>query len=319
MTQRSKNKRRFITLIVLIVLSVLLHFVLRNRKSTITPDISFAIADTASVNKIIINQQKQTNVLSKSDSGWVVNNKFKADPQIMKVLLSVLHRVSISRGASKSQLENIVKQLKEQGNKIEIYNGNQLIESFYSGGNATKTTAYFMEAQGQNAKPYVVNLPGYDSYISGLFEIPEIDWRDRLIFSSSWRSIQNLTMKYPAYPDDGFIIQFDFDFLKIPGMAKLDTAKMMNYLQQYQYFQADRFVPDEQKKEYDSLQQTVPFALLSIEDINHKKNHQITFYPKSPQNDMMLGVLENGQLALFEYNRIKTIFRKRSYFESESH
>ena len=317
MSPQHKNKRRFIVLMALIGLSLLLHFVLQGRKSTISPDISFAVADTAAVDKIVIHQKEHNNTLTKLDSGWVVNDKFKADPQIMRVLLSVLHRVRISRGSAKAQEENIVGKLRDNGNKVEIYHGNQLMESFYSGGNATKTTAYFMDDKNKNAVPYVVGLPGYDSYVSGIFEIPEIDWRDRLIFASSWRSIKKLSMEYPKNPGDQFIIQFDFNFLKMPGISRLDTTKMMNYLQQFQYFQADRFVANDQEKDYDSLRHTVPFAILSIEDIDHKKSHQITFYPKPNNGGLMLGALETGQLAQFDYNRIKTIFRKKSYFEAE--
>ena len=57
-------------------------------------------------------------------------------------------------------------------------------------------------------QPMIVNIPGYESYVAGIFEIPTNDWRDRTIFSTNYRTLQKLEVQYAQFPEYNFSIEF---------------------------------------------------------------------------------------------------------------
>jgi len=313
MTESKKNKILITILILLITISALLHFNLESEKSNTIDNVSkFSIADTSSIQKIVMQSPFETNLLEKNNGHWTINKSRDADPNIIRVLLSVLKQVNVSRSVSKNQMVLTKKELIEEGTLVEIYDDIGLEKKLYVKGNATKTLSLFMdEVEGI---PYIVVLPGYDSYVAGIFEIPRLDWQNRLIFNSTWRSLRKLEMLYPNKPKNSFEIRFDLDFFSITGIDNLDTASMMNFVEEFQYFQADRFIEPEPESTYGKLLKTNPKVYLSIEDIDDRKNNRIAFYDQLKGDRMILGKLDNGEIALFDYKRIRKIFIKKSDF-----
>jgi len=313
MTQANKNKILLIILIMLIAVSALLHFNMESVKSnTIDNAGKFSVADTSAIQKIIMQSSLATNVLEKTNGHWTINENRDADPNIVRVLLAVMKQVSISRSVAKDQMNETKKDLLEEGIRVELYDELGLKKRIYVKGNATKTISLFMDEE--DDIPYIVVLPGYDNYVAGIFEIPQLDWRKRLIFNSTWRSLRKLEMLYPAKPKNSFEIRFDLDFFSITGIENLDTASMMNFVEEFQYFQADRFIEPKSGSSYYKLLETEPIAYLSVEDIDDRKNNRIMFYNRLQGDQMIMGKLDNGEIALFNYKRIRKIFIKKSNF-----
>jgi hypothetical protein len=227
MNQAKKNKILFVTLALLIAVSVLLQVRTRTPEiSTIGEADKFAVSDTAGIKKIIISKPSDTISLERVNNHWTINNSMEADPDIIRVFLAVLKQLNISKGVSKNQLEQTKKDLLNKGLQVKIYGDRNLIKSYRVMGNSTKTLSVFMDLQ--DSIPYLVELPGYDSYVAGIFNIPAIDWQNRLIFNSTWRSLRKLEMLYPAKPKNSFEIRFDVDFFKVTGINQLDTGAVMN-------------------------------------------------------------------------------------------
>ncbi len=313
MTQAKKNKILIIILILLITVSALLHFNMESvEPNTIDNVDKFSIADTSVIQRIVMQSSSVTNVLEKTNGHWTINENHDADPNIIRVLLTVLKQVDISRRVAKNQVDETKKELLEEGIRLEIYDDMGLRKRIYINGNATKTMSLFMDEE--EGIPYIVVLPGYDSYVTGIFEIPQLDWRKRLIFNSTWRSLRKLEMLYPAKPKNSFEIRFDLNFFSITGIDNLDTTSMMNFVEEFQYFQADRFIEPKPGSSYYKLLETEPIAYLSLEDIDERKNNRITFYKRVNGDRMIMGKLDNGEIALFDYNRIRKIFIKNSNF-----
>lgn len=314
MDQAKKNKILIVILILLIAISSVLHFSNESPETTtISNADKFAIADTAAIQKIIFKTKDGTNILERNNGNWTINNNIDADPDIVHVFLAVLKQLNISQGIAGNQAEQTKKDLLEKGIRVEIFDHTGLMKSFYVKGNSTKTLSVFMDEK--ERIPYVVELPGYDSYVAGIFNIPPIDWRRRLIFNSTWRSLRKLEMLYPAKSKNSFEIRFDIDFFAVTGVDDIDTISVMNYIETFQYFQADRFIEPKPRSTYERLLKTEPLAYLSIEDIDDRKNNRITFYNRLKGDRMIMGKLDNGQVALFEYKRIRNIFKKKSHFE----
>jgi hypothetical protein len=165
--------------------------------------------------------------------------------------------------------------------------------------------------------PMIVNIPGYESYVAGIFEIPANDWRDRVLLNTTWRSLQKLNISYHEYPELNLNIKFDFNFLKIDGITNLDTARMMAFIDEFNFLQSDRYLDKGQIEAYDSLLLTPKTVTMTIEDINAKNSKTIDFFPIINNDPMMLGyVNEDDQMVLFEANRIQKLFAVMADFEA---
>jgi hypothetical protein len=313
MNQKLKNITLMVILGVLVACSVILGVTKKTGSATIENAGMFAIQDTARIDKITMRSDGETMALQKVDGVWRLNDQYKAEQNIARVLLAILKDAQVVRKVPKSQAETLAGEVMAKGVLVEISGEGKLLGSFYAAGNDNKTVSYMMATEA--SQPMIVNIPGYESYVAGIFEIPQNDWRDRTILSANWRTLQKLDMQYRQFPEYDFTIEFKFNFLSIDGIDLLDTARMMDYIEQFNFLQADRFLDRGQNEKYDSLLRTPETVSLSISDINAANSRTILFYPLLPDDAMMLGyVKEDDQMALFQASRIQSWFAIREEF-----
>ena len=316
MSQKQKNTTLIIILGLLVFSSIIFGLTGETSVNTIENKEIFSVQDTSKVDFISIISKKGNIQLKKVEGTWSVNEKYKAEQNIVQVLLSILKDAEVVRNVPKNQAENISKNILDHGYLIEISGNGKLISSFYSSGNANKTVSYMMPHDAHDAM--IVNIPGYESYVAGIFEIPANDWRNRVILSTNWRTLQKLNISYAEYPEYNLNIKFDFNFLNIEGIANLDTARMMGFIDEFNFLQADRYLDKGQNERYDSLLQTPSTVSLTIEDINSNNSKSIDFFPIINNDPMMVGFIkEDMQIALFEANRIQNLFAIKSDFEAK--
>jgi hypothetical protein len=315
MNQKNKNIVLMIILGILVAFSVILGITNKTGTATIENAGMFAVQDTANIDMITIKSAEEIIALQKVDGTWQLNERYKAEQNIVRVLLAILKEVQVVRKVSKTQASELAGEVMNKGVLVEISGDGKLLRSFYAAGNDNKTVSYMM-ATGES-QPMIVNIPGYESYVAGIFEIPQNDWRDRTILRTNWRTLQKLDMQYSQFPEYDFTIQFNFNFLNIDGITRLDTVRMMDYIEQFNFLQADRFLDHGQNEKYDSLHRTPETVVLTISDINAANSRTILFYPLIPDDSMMLGYIkEDDQMALFQAGRIQSWFAIREEFEA---
>lgn len=270
----------------------------------------FSVADTSAIQSITIQNEGLVKLEKTSPGQWTVNDQFKADASLQRVLLAVLNQVSVKRPVSQIQKEEITTALKE-GMRVEVgFEGNT--SAFYVGGSQGRTQSYFLE-EGSD-QPYIVEIPGYRNYISGIFELKALHWKDRKIFNTHWRSLRSLQVDYPDNSKDNFRIYFDEAFFKIEGIAEMDTTALMNYLSPFEYFETNEFISKGFSSLYDSLIQTPALAVINIEDINQSRSQQLTLFPKLENDNYILGVNKDGEISIFDFRRVRQLLAKRDDF-----
>ena len=313
MNQKNKNIVLMVILGILVAFSMILGITNKSGTATIENAGMFAVKDTANIDMITIKSAEETIALQKTDGIWQLNERYKAEQNIVRVLLAILKDAQVVRKVSKTQASELAGEVMDKGVLVEISGDGKLQRSFYAAGNDNKTVSYMMAAG--ESQPMIVNIPGYESYVAGIFEIPQNDWRDRTILSTNWRTLQKFDMQYRQFPEYDFTIQFKFNFLNIDGISQLDTARMMDYIEQFNFLQADRFLDRGQNEKYDSLLRTPETVVLTISDINASNSRTLLFYPLIPDDAMMLGyVKEDDQMVLFQAGRIQSWFAIRDEF-----
>jgi hypothetical protein len=313
--QRKKNIRLLAILFLLIAVTGIVFSVDTTSRKAAFDEKLFSIQDTSQVERIVISSNHFINELKKEDNDWIVNGKYRLDEGLRRVLLPVLREIRIRRSVAGSSKDHVVELLKQKGVRVDIFGQSGLISSFISGGIHEENLTYFKKTD--NGQPYVVHLPGYESYLAGLFEITENDWRDRIVMSINWQSLNEVKMAYPDDAENDFAIKAGGNFFSIPGINSIDSARVFDYLQDAQFVLTDKYLNNGEMPFYDSLAMTRPFAILSLQDIGQKQPETLAFYPRQDDGRYLLGKTGAGQMALFEYNRVKNLFAKMEEFEKQ--
>ncbi len=307
-----KNHKLLIFLLGLIIVSLTLSLTSGIKSNSNFRVDLFRVSDTSLIQSIKIDNKQQVEI-NRSGNSWSINNKYGINRNLKNVLLAVLNQINVRRPVSKIQQEEIAEQLR-LSTQIVVTLGERTIE-FFAGGNAARTQSYFM-IKGED-QPYIVEIPGYRNYISGIFELTEMQWRERTLFSSNWRSLQDLKISYPGHPDNNVNIYFEEDFFKIDRVAAMDTLKLMTYLSNYEFFEANEFIPSGFSSSYDSLAQTSPLAVIELNEINRDKNQQLSVFPKLENDNYMLTLNKGGELSLVDYARIIRLLSQPKDFKLE--
>jgi hypothetical protein len=287
-----KNKRMLVIIGVLLVANLVFFFGGNMTKGVSYDDAQFSVQDTSAVTSIQIGD-----IFLKREGAWMVGN-YPADPAFVDHLLNVMLRVRVKKPVGAMVSEGA----------MEMVINDKLKFQFVP--NDTKTRTYFI-SEGEG---YEMEIPGFSDYVGGIFELEADQWRDRLVYDGSWRTIQLLELDYTANDADDFTIRFEKDFFTIPGVTKLDTANMMNYLNQFQFFQANERMSPGRVPYLDSLAKTTPMAILRIDDIQIKEPITFTIFPRRPQDGFHLMLDPAGEMIAVDVQRAGNIlFSKRDF------
>ena len=283
-----------------------------NKNDDFESDI-FQVKDTAALISIKVTNGELSNELLKNNGNWTLNSKYAVDNNLTKILTTILAQVQVKRPVARLNNQEVFKNLLQNGKKINISLAGGSEITFISGGNNAKTASYFADVA--TAQVYIVEIPGYNNYLSGIFELTENQWRDRILFSSSWRTIKTLNIQY----QNEAILQIDFEdrFLKIQGVSKMDTTSLLTYLQQYEYFQINDYLELGSYPKYDSLLLTSPIATLLISDIDNSKNRAIKVFPKMKGERFFLLSDSSNQMMVVDEKRMNSLLVTSNQFKSE--
>ncbi|MGL1889502.1 MAG: DUF4340 domain-containing protein [Reichenbachiella sp.] len=303
----SKIQKLSIFLGVLICVSIGLHL-FSGREATQSFDKSlFMAGDTSLIQSINIEFKGQEVEISRTSDGWKIDGDKRVDPSLIDVFNAIVSQVTVLRPVSPLNFEEIKEDLVSKGRKvtIETVSGSS---TFYVGGNSQKTQSYF--ATKDLTDIYLVGIPGYNHYLSGVFELNKGQWRSRTLFNSNWRTMQSLELRYLGAPDDLLSIKFDGTFFAVNGVLTADSLSTVNYINQFENFQLNDYLEAGVYPTYDSLKQTAPFAELVIQDIDSDYNKSFVIYPKMKGEQFYLFVSKAGEMIVLDEKRVKNILKK---------
>lgn len=327
-----KNKT-IILIIILLILSMITWFFLLKKKQTSTLNIDetdFTVTDTAAVDSLFIAAKDGRNNLFKrlSNGRWSINNKYLVREDMIKMLLETMKQMVVKRPVSQAARNNVIKTLAVNGNKVEVYSKGKLQKVFYVGGNTNDYLGSYFIMQGSE-NPYILHIPGFNGFISGRFDVKEIEWRNRELFQSTLRTIQSLSVSYPQKPvgsrqsvvdnmhidENSFKIVYDNGEFKIEGINPIDTAKLISYLNYYQNIQIEHYFSSLKENFRDSLEQVTPLCIIRLTDINERNSKGIKMYSKKDNPDQMIGVLDKtDEIVSIQYYVFDKLMVKKDFF-----
>lgn len=155
----------------------------------------FSYSDTASIYSIFLADRKGNKIhLQRSGSIWMVNEKYQAMAPNVNDILRVIATQKAMYPVPKIKHNDIVKGLAGSGIKVELYNkdGDQL-RVFYMGGVADDNQGSYMLLEGAQ-HVYVVNMLGFNGYLTPYYSTMIEDWRSRIVFDALPHQIKSITV-----------------------------------------------------------------------------------------------------------------------------
>jgi hypothetical protein len=273
--------------------------IMYNTNSTIRPELKdFAIRDTSAITKIHLKDKANKEVtLEKVPGGkWKLNGKYYARQDAVQTLLYTMMAIKVRNPVGKRAMENVIKQLASGSTKVDIYEGDKLVKSYYVGGETQDDEGTYMlmvDAEtGQNSSaPFVLSIPGFNGYVSGRYFTSEKDWRDKTVFNYHWSDIKSIQVEYSEKKEASFTLNVNsensFEVLDAAGnkLSNLDTAKIRSYIGYYyniQYEGIETIRPSEK----DSVMRQGWVHAITVTGVDGKKTTLRTYHKPPPSEGM---------------------------------
>jgi len=300
-SQSKKNIALLSVWIVLVLLTIVAYsYNPYERKSTSFEKDLFAVENAnQTISRIELNGQGFSNTLEKNGNSWTVNQEYLLDASMKQVFFKLLEQVSIQRPIVGENSAKIKQNVLDSGVQVNIYGNESLLNSYTVGGDFQAMRSYFVKGE----EVYLVQLPGYQSYVAGIFEVPENDWRDRVIFDGIWQDMVSLKIDRPGKK----AVQFKYDnrLMRIQNQ-QADTAEVMNFVERFNYFFVDQFLPEDhialQKKEsFDKA------GTIEIEGLDKDKSLRLELF-KNPEFNAYLVHINGKEWAAIRNERMEKIW-----------
>lgn len=306
--QQRRNKSRLILLAVLTTLALIVFWWIQPENRLDLKEDLFQVEDLSSINRVTLQSDNANISLSYDGSQWRLNESLAVDRDMISVLFATLQQARPKRAVAQSSQDSIFRELKTSGVTVSLYEGEALREQFIAGGNRTKTQAYF--AAPGTGEVYVMAIPGYRVYVSGILELDANGWRDKFVFNFNWRNFKRLEMRWPDEPSENFAVSMQKDFFGIEGMAAADTSKLNTFLDNVSLLTVDAYLSEPGL--IDSLQSLQPQFDLRVSDIANRTYRLRVFDPGD--SGPVFALLQQDQAAVFDRRKIMQISRQKSFF-----
>lgn len=306
--QKKKNIFLLMSLVVLVAVTLVVYRLGREETSFADERI-FKVDDLSVVDSVMLMSPDDTVSLHYDGARWRVNSAY-ADGQLVDVLFATLQGIKPRRPVAEMVRDTVEEELRERGVTVSLFAGTELVKIFLAGGNERKTEAYFMDPE--TGVPYLVTIPGYRVYASGIFELDESGWRDKYVFSFNWRNFQQLEATFPGAASKNFTVAMSEGHVEIEGVNEPDTARLNEFLDKVSLLTVNKYLSGDELLR-DSLLRQQPDMHIRVKDIAAREFALAIYSRENPSGDV-LTLVNGSQPALIGSGKIGGIFHPKSYF-----
>lgn len=310
MNQRRKNIRLLILLGVLLVVTlVLILFTGRDRDALDVPRDLFAYGATETIDMAVIG----TDTLRYNGSYWTVNGKYKADPQRVEVFFAIARQIQVRRQASRVQVDSLNRTLEQQGIPVRLFASGSMVREYLVWGDPSRGMTWLRDPDGE--MPYLAEIPGYRSYLGGIFTLDENGWRYPIVLDINWQNLQGVTVTYPGKEAASFEVAYSDGFYGVTGMAETDSSRLTDFLDNLSLLYVNDYLNPAEIDQYDSLFRDQE-AHIVVEDVG-RNQHVVDVFGKVPGRDEILVRIDSADVGLSDYGKMKTLLKPRQFFRKQ--
>lgn len=307
--QEKKNKRLLILFCALCCMTIA-AFVLSRETGTVDIDKDiFRRYDTREIDQVTMESRQGLIDLKYNGARWQMNNQFDADPSMIQVLFATLEQAEPKRLLAAAMQDSITTMLRQQGVKVTLKSRGEQEALFFVGGNTQKTQAYFAD---ENGLAYLVTIPGYRVYASGIFELREKDWKNKYVFSFNWRNFKKLETRFAEKAADNFSVSLADNYFTVDELSSADTSKLNDYLDKVSLLKVEEYVDEAAV----SVTANSPVLSILVSDIADRV-YTLELYPAGDTSTRVPGLINGAQWAFFDRAKVSELYRPKHFFAAE--
>ncbi len=309
--QEKRNKKLLAILLALIAVVVVLYFVKdESDKIDINREV-FAYDNPSQIDQVSIDLGEEVVNLSFDGARWLVNDRYKADPQRIKVLFAVLKQIRARRAAARQQQDSLKSAMSTKGQAVSFLSKGEELHRFDIMGNPEKGLTFISQPQ---EDIFLAEIPGYRSYLAGIFEVDEQGWRDPLVFDINWRNIKAVRMIYPDQLENSFDVSFNEGEYEINQLPKTDTTKLFDLLDEVSRLYVNDYLQEAEVNKY-TLQKDTTIATIALIDVgdNYKT---LEILGEIDELNTYLVKKDSSDFAVIPSEMLRTILRPRRFFKA---
>jgi len=309
MMQEKRNIRLLILLVILLVVTVLVYLQIGADTTVVDDKTVFRLSDYSSIDKILLKQPGGEVAVALEGSRWKVNGQ-PANSDMVEVLFATLQQAEPKRLVAASMKDTVNSLLEQKGITVSLFKQEELQQQFIAGGNEAKTQAYFKDVESDEL--YVMVIPGYRVYTSGIFELDETGWKDKYVFNFNWRNFQYLRAAFPGKPADDFEVELGKEYFEVKGI-QADTSRLNDFLDAVSLLTVTQYLrPDKLTSEEKTVLASTPVMSVEVREISGRIYTLQLF--ETPSKTEMIGMVQGNQPAVFNRKLIEKFLRGRDWF-----
>ena len=270
----------------------------------------YPVSKTFSVNEnfdkiFLSDMQEQSVILSKNKNGkWVLNNSENIRPDAIKILINTIKKVRVKTSVPKAQRENIYKKISSENIKVEIYNKDNKLITYYVGGPTNDYEGtYFFDDKSKDI--YITHIPGFTGYLTPRYFVDKEIWKDRTIINYDKDQISSLSIHYYNKDTTSFTLEttplnIDVNDKKI-DLNNIDLKKVNLYLNGFSKLEIEGFENNYIKK--DSILNSPEFCRLTLTDKN-KKHTDLKLFKMPINKRSKLQYNKDGKALKYDLDRL---------------
>jgi hypothetical protein len=307
--QEKRNIRLLISFVLLLITTSVVYFFTQSTREVVTDKTIFKVEDFATIDRVLLTGAGDSKIdLVFDGARWKVNEQ-AIDPNMVDVLFATMQQAEPKRPVAAAIRDSVNAWLTKFGVKVSLYQTGALKKEFMAGGNPAKTQSYFKDLDTDEI--YLMVIPGYRVYTSGIFELDVLGWKDKYVFGFNWRNFKKLTATIPAKLTESFEIEMGKEYFEVKGI-EADTAKLNSFLDAVSLTTVVRYLGRNELNGIDSLLTSPGLIEIRVDDISGK-TYSLSLYPEL-EPGLTLGLVNGNQPALLDSRRMRELQLGRSGF-----
>lgn len=242
-------------LVILLILGFGVWFFLFSDKSGQlfrSADSAFTIRDTGAIGKLFLSENGSGKgvLVQRTEKGWLVNGKYPVLESRLRNLFNTFREQQPLHVAPNDVREGIIRNIAGAGIKVEVYDRQgRLMRAFYVGGELPNFSGTAMLMEGSE-RPYVVNIPGFEGYLTPRYTPALRYWRDRLVFGIAPDQITSISIHNTQEPLNSFTLTQENGKLQVkldPSIhleTPLNQSRASSYLTLFSKVYSEGFLED---------------------------------------------------------------------------
>src|SRR5205085_319031 len=141
---------------------------------------------------------------------------------------------------------------------------------YYVGGSTQDVLGTYM-MQENSTVPLIMEIPGFNGYLTPRYSAMEKDWRATTVFSYKPEEIKSVSITYNSNPEKSFLLSHDGNKFSVTSSAQgaikeVDTVRAINFLSDFKNLHFEGWDADYTEQQQDSLFNTAPYAVVTVVD-----------------------------------------------------